>query len=110
MIEEIIKDYLKSALEIPAIMELPESLPQKFVLIEKTGGSVENHIYSATIAVQSYAESLYEAAKLNERVKVAMDSITTLSDIGSCRLNSDYNFTNTSIKRYRYQAVFDLIY
>lgn len=110
MIEKFIRDHLSGALEIPVKMEMPETLPPKFVLIEKTGSSVENFIHSATIAIQSYAESLCEAAELNEQVKAVMGDIANFPDVGSCQLNSDYNFTDTSIKRHRYQAVFDLIY
>ena len=33
-----------------------------------------------------------------------------LPEIGAVHLNSDYNFTDTAAKRYRYQAVFDVTY
>ena len=39
-----------------------------------------------------------------------MDGITEKPEIAACRLNSDYNFTDTAKKKYRYQAVFDLVY
>ena len=60
------------------------------------------------MAVQSYAGNLLEAAQLNDQVKQAMDSLPELADIGAARLNSDYNFTDTASKRYRYQAVYDV--
>ena len=60
------------------------------------------------MAVQSYAGSLLEAAQLNDQVKQAMDSLPELAGIGAARLNSDYNFTDTASKRYRYQAVYDV--
>lgn len=110
MIETIVLDYLSDALSIPVSMEVPENPPDQFVVIEKTGGGEENHIKSATLAIQSIAPSLYEAAVLNENVKSAMDGIVVLDTIGRSSLNSDYNFTDTAAKRYRYQAVFDLIY
>ena len=50
------------------------------------------------------------AAQLNEEVKEVMMTITILPSISSCRLNADYNFTDTTKKRYRYQAVFDLVH
>lgn len=110
MIETIVLDYLSEALSVPVSMEVPENPPDQFVVIEKTGGSEENHIKSAMLAIQSIAPSLYEAAVLNEDVKTAMDGIADLDAIGRSSLNSDYNFTDTASKRYRYQAVFDLIY
>lgn len=110
MIEKIILDYLTDELTEPVYMEEPEAKPVTFVLIEKTGGGKTNHISSATIAVQSYAPSLYEAAALNERVKAAMENAITMDEIVKVTLNSDYNYTNTASKRYRYQAVFDVIF
>ena len=108
MIEKIIMDYLDANLGVPAYMEQPESKPASYVLIEKTGGGKTNQISSATIAIQSYADTFMNAASLNEEVKNAMESITELDEIGGCHLNSDYNFTDTSRKKYRYQAVFDI--
>ncbi len=42
----------------------------------------------------------------NETVKLAMDSLDELAEVCRVQLNSDYNFTDTASKRYRYQAVF----
>ena len=110
MIETIVLDYLSSVLPEPCSLEVPERPPALFVVLEKTGSSSENYINTASFAVQSYAPSLFEAAELNERVKAAMDDLIQLPDIFSSDLDSDYNFTDTSTKRYRYQAVYDIIY
>lgn len=110
MIESLIIEYLNSE-DVPAYGERPEVEPAKpYLLVEKTGSSEENHIPTATIAVQSWAQSLAKAAKLNEDVKEAMKHITDLNAVSSCRLNSDYNFTSTALKAYRYQAVFTVTY
>ena len=108
MIEKILRDYLRSKLSVPVEMEEEADLPEKYVLVEKTGSSMTNYIRHATIAIQSYAGSLYEAAELNEEVKAAMDEIIVLDEITRSELNSDYNYTDTATKRYRYQAVYDL--
>lgn len=110
MIEKIVLDYLKEVLNVPVYMEKPQEMPTQFVLIEKTGSSEENFILSATIALQSYAESLYLAAELNEKVKKAMNDIIVLDTVSKSKLNTDYNFTDTAKKLYRYQAVYDLVY
>lgn len=106
MIEKTVLDYLASALSVSCFMEMPEELPASFVVIEKVGSSVSNRIHKATFAIQSYAQSLYAAASLNEQVKEAMDMIIELDSISKCELNSDYNYTDTALKAYRYQAVF----
>jgi hypothetical protein len=109
MIEVTILNYLNENLEnITAYMERPTNPSKSYVLIEKTGGGEENHIRHSTIAVKSIAESLYKAALLNEEVKDLMSSAISLDDIAKVELNSDYNFTDTSTKQYRYQAVFDI--
>ena len=109
MIEKIVLDYLESKLDVDCYLEVPND-KSTFIVIEKTGGSDEDGIYGATIAVQSYATSLFNAASLNEQVKDAMKDIVELNEVSNCDLNSDYNFTDTQMKKYRYQAVFNLIH
>lgn len=112
MIEQIIYEYLNSTLNVPAYLEMPagNNVPDEFVLIERTGGGVENHLKNAIFAIQSHAKSLHAAAALNESVKDAMENIVILSDISSCGLNSDYNYTDGGTKNYRYQAVFNIFH
>ena len=111
MIEQRLLEYLNSSLSpVQCYMEMPENPTGQFVIIEKTGSSITNRITKANFAIQSYADTLYEAAALNERVKEAMDSMLELGTISKVELNSDYNFTDTDLKAYRYQAVFVLTY
>lgn len=111
MIEVTILDYLKTKTELPVYMEQPSDPPRCFYVLEKTGSTLENHIYSSTFVVQSYADTMYNAACENEDIKqIMLDDLIELSDIASVGLNSDYNFTDTSTKRYRYQAVFDIVH
>lgn len=98
-------------LDIPCYAERPEKEPDRaYLIVEKTGSANENHLQDATVAISSYAPTLYEAAALNEEVKRVMLKITRLSEVSAVRLNSDYNFTSTAAKAYRYQAVFVLTY
>ena len=110
MIEKTILDYLNNTLSVPAYMEVPLKAPTSYVLIEKTGSSEFNHIKEATLAIRSIAPTLYEAAMLNETVKTAMDGSVSLPEISRARCNSDYNYTDTTTKSYRYQAVYDITY
>ena len=110
MIEQRLLEYLNSSLAVPCYMEMPEDPTGQFVIIEKTGSSITNRITKANFAIQSYADSLYDAAALNEQVKAAMDSMLEMDTISKVELNSDYNFTDTDLKAYRYQAVFVLTY
>lgn len=108
MIETVILDYLTDVLHIPVCMEIPTPMPERFVVLEKTGGGMENHIFSSTIAVQSYGKTLYEAAVINEEIKGALLYGRVPNEICKVSLNSDYNFTDPDLDRYRYQAVYDI--
>lgn len=110
MIETIVSDYLKEKLRIPVMTEEPTGKIDSYIVIEKTGSGEKDKIDSATLAIKSYGKSLYEAAILNEKVKKVIGDITDLNDISSVKLNSDYNYTDTARKKYRYQAVFDFVY
>ena len=110
MIELIVKEYLENTLNVPVFFEEQTDQHEKYVVIDKTGSSVENFIYTATFALQSYANTKYESAVLNESVKNAMDNIVNLNSVSKSKLNSDYDFTDTTKKKYRYQAVYDLVY
>lgn len=110
MVEKIMLDYLSENLTVPVFMEEPVDDLASYVVLEKTGSSEANHIPTATIAVQSYGGSLYDAASLNESVKAIIKDAIQLDTISAIRLNSDYNFTDTTTKKYRYQALFVVTY
>ena len=110
MIEKTVVDFLNEHLSVPAYAEKPDKEPSKYVLIEKTGGSESDYIESAMIAVQSYADSFFSAAELNEEVKSTMRNLVNLDEIVSAKLVRDYNFTDTTKKKYRYQAIFNLVH
>lgn len=108
MIEIIIKNFLDTYLSVSSFLEKKGEMPLSYVLLEKTGSSKINHLLSSTFAFQSYAPSMYEAAKLNEELKEVVERLIELNEISDVSLNSDYNFTDTETKEYRYQAVFDI--
>nr|DAS75219.1 MAG TPA: tail completion protein [Caudoviricetes sp.]DAU88229.1 MAG TPA: tail completion protein [Caudoviricetes sp.] len=110
MIEITILNYLKNKMSVPVFLEHQKDEPEKFVIFEKTSSSNPNQTNSATFAFQSYANSMYEAAKINEELKKEIKNIVELNEIAFVKLNSDYNFTDTTTKKYRYQAIFDIKY
>lgn len=110
MIEKIILDYLSGLLPVPVAVERAIDPPAQYVLLEQTGGSESNHISEATVAIQTYADSRYEAASLMEDVIEAMHGIVSLDSIGGIRLQGSYNYTDVTEKKYRYQAVYNVTY
>ena len=110
MIEKVVLDYLVVRMTVPVYMEEPEKPPESYLLLEKVGGGKQGPLKTATLTVRSYAGTLEKAAKLNEEMKEAMEDIENQNPISRAQINSDYNYTDTNTNRYRYQAVYDLIY
>lgn len=105
MIEITIKDHMADRLGVPIYFEFPNKPPDTFVVLKVSGNGRENLLDAATLVADSYAPSMLEAAKLNDRVKTALDELTDLSEISSSRRAGDYPVFDTKNKKYRYQAV-----
>lgn len=105
MIEKTILDYLL-AKKLTVYMEQPKVKPDTFYLMEKTAGGQNDKINTSTIVIQSYADTLYNAALMNEAIKLVMAEAVELDEVTRVELNSDYNYTDPTTKQYRYQAVF----
>lgn len=110
MIEKVVLKFLNENMSVPAYMEEPEEQPERYLLIEKTSGGKRDGLQTATLAIQSYAPTLEQAAELNEEVKNVMEEIENQNPVSRAALNTDYNYTDTATKRYRYQAAYDFIY
>ena len=54
MIEELIQNFLSGRLSVPVRLTVPTPVPDRFVVLEKTGSGYEDGLYAATLAVQSY--------------------------------------------------------
>ncbi len=108
MIAKDLLDYLNGLENFaPAYMEQPKETTG-YILLDQTGTSRTNHIITTTIAIQSYGSSLYNAMVLNEHVKVAMEGFAALDNVTRVELETDYNFTDTTTKQYRWQAVYNI--
>ena len=107
MILKDLLDYLNTQLSVGVYAEAPAQLTD-YVLLDQTATSNENHITTTTIAVQSYGATLYNAMLLNEDVKAAMESFADQPQVARVKLETDYNFTNTATKQYRWQAVYHI--
>ena len=110
MIEATVRDYLTPLVNVPVYIDVPAEPPDKYVTIERTGGGETEHIRSANIAIQCYGATRAQAAALHEDVLLSMKALNTLVGISKCGLDAEYDFTDTSTKRYRYQSVYDIIY
>lgn len=109
MIEKTILDYLNENLDVEVYMEMPRKpLNRSFVVVERTARSIDDQVITSTFAFQSYGETLLDAATLNDQVEEVVQNLITLDDVAAVYINSSYNYTDTSLKNYRYQCVFDI--
>lgn len=109
-IEQFIIEYLTQSLSVNVSGSIPHPMPQEFVTVEKTGSMTADRIPTATIAVQSWSTTRAAAADLNEAVKAAMAAMAAENEISRCALESDYNYTDLTTNKPRYQAVFAVVH
>lgn len=110
IIEKFIIEKLKKKLGVPTFAEVPKDISYPFLVVSKTGGKDKNYISNHSIIVQSYDKTLLKAAELSERVVDAMYEIEANDEICSVSLDGNYPFNDTTNKRYRYQAIFNVYY
>ena len=110
MIETILLNYIKNNMDLTVLMEEPETPPERYIVLQKTGSAMENQIKSATFAVMSYGASLADAAAINADVIDKVLAMNPNDGVFVAVLNSDYEYTNTATKQYRYQAVIQIYY
>lgn len=110
MIEEIVIDYLRDTFPDEIVSaEVPSPMPPRFITVEKTGSQqIGIGLFQSTVAVQSWETegNKLEAARLSERVCEALRSLPDVSDEVTRARGADYDFTETTVKRPRYQALF----
>ena len=108
----LIQRHLEGKTVYPAFLEEPAKAqrPPRYYIVARMGVSPQNHIHHGRIVVQSYAPSLVEAMALNRAAYDAMQSLPELSAVTAAGLASDYNFTDETTGRYRWQAVYEVIY
>ena len=107
-IEEYVVLFLSGKLSVPVRGDVPSPVLPSFVTVEKTGARETDRIRSATLAVQSWAESRDAASRLCAQVEAAMASLAAEPEISRCALDTSYNHPDLARKKPRYQAVFNI--
>ena len=107
MIEKTIRDYLKDELKVPVYLETPKNIPDKYIVIEKTGSSTPNHITTSTFAINSYDTTLLKTVQLSESVKAVMRDLADGKEVTKVEL-SEHNHTDNRENKYCYQVVADV--
>lgn len=110
MIEKTVIAYLKRKFPDEIVKaEVPKGMPDRFITVEKTGSQqIGIELFQSTIAVQSWDTTKMKAAELSDEVCKVLRAMPDEEDEVTRSGGSDYDFTDTATKRYRYQAVFTL--
>lgn len=82
---------------------IPETRPERFVTVERTGGQVSGLVDYPTFAVQCWGESRAEAAALASRATQALQSLVSYPQVASISVDSLYNFPDPDSRQARYQ-------
>lgn len=108
--EGCVREYLSNNLDVPVYLDTPPNPPDSYVSLEKTGSSRIDHIITDTLAIQSYGASRYEASELNKIVLQKIEEMEAEPWNGGVFIDTDYNFTDTTTKRNRYQALVRVVH
>lgn len=108
--EKTLYDFLTDILDVPVYLDNP-SHDDSYVTIELTGRTKENRVETGIFAIQTHATRRLVASQLADTVDAAMEDLLELDDISRVEKNSGfYNFTDTTTKEYRYQAIFEITF
>lgn len=113
IIEARVIACLANHLSCRVAAEVPEDFPADaaLVVVSRLGERRENHLRRARLAVQSYGRSLLDAAARCEAAERALYALPAEdAGVSSCRVETSYNFTDETTKRYRYQSVVHVTY
>lgn len=109
MIEIILRNELeKRLIVVPVYMVQPIEKPKTYVVMDKIGSGRKDKLPRTSIAFQSYSDTKYNTALLNQKVIEAVDSMIDLNIISRIEFDSDYPYNDLVTKQDRYQAVFDI--
>lgn len=104
--EEVIIEYLNKKLDgIQAYADIPFDRPEKFVVIEQTGGSGSIFRSESQLAISCFASTRYEACELAGIVHECLyDAADECKDIARVVLTLPYNFPLEELCRYQFSA------
>ena len=108
MIEKTIIDYLISK-KWNVYAEKPDAPPKEYALIAKVGGSENDHLRRATVDIQVYSDSTYNASLLNEAMITDMHDFDDAS-VSECNLIAEMIFNDLDNGIYSYQTTWELYY
>lgn len=109
-IEEIIIDYLRGRLGgVKVSADIPRPRPDRFVTVERTGGSATRFLDRPAIVVQCWGTSRLDASNLGLQVRRVLLDVDGLDDIAKIDVAGLYNWPDKASGQARYQLVANLV-
>lgn len=108
MIETTVLSYLSSEIDVPVYFERPETVPNRYIILEKVAENGNRFVRISTFSVYVYAESLYKACLKSKEVAEIMENLPSETDVLKIERQGGYNATLPETKEYRYQLNFDI--
>lgn len=111
MIEKILIAYLNNVMNVPVYAEKPiKDIPSQYIVLRQIDGGMINKINAATISFESYAESLVQAAELNDELQEKLFDVIILDEISSSTLGGSSRSIDIQTKSYCYESIFNFYF
>lgn len=87
---------------IPVSLDVPPHRPERFVTIERVGGGETKFIDTPMLAIQCWAESRVQAAKVADLTKTVLERAWRMPNVARIDVQSTINFPlDESTPRYQ---------
>jgi hypothetical protein len=107
-IEAEIIGWLSQKVAVPVSADVPADKPDRFITIERTGGSRDNHVVDRpNLAIQCWGTSRLDASELAYEVDAILPSIVEIPQVTHFERDTFYNFPDEHGAP-RYQIVVNL--
>lgn len=93
---------------VPVVAEVPVDRPKRFVTVERVGGGNREFVDRASLAVQAWAGSRFDAATLADTVRVVVGMLPTVEQVARVDVGSVYNWPDPDSRQSRYQITVDV--
>lgn len=99
---------LNTSMTVPVYGDEDEVTDSKYVLVEMIGMSEKNMVQKESLSFRSIAESRAAAYALNLTTMEKVKELIQFDEISGIHLESSYDSTDTTKKKYRYQCIFGI--
>lgn len=100
---------IEGALGVPCHPTVPADRPERFVTVERTGGTRGAFLNKPNVAIQSWAPTEQEASELADEVDAVMEALPYGSS-GVTKVDRGEPYPFPSIEKIpRYQALYSLV-